>query len=247
MLKSGFNTYGIKIGVLGLEVYFPKLPGHIKNAETFGFPVSYKIIKGATPHRVVEKGDRSLLEPFIKAAREFESEGIEAITSSCGFLALFQRELAGAVNIPVFTSSLLQVPMVRRMIGDIKKVGVLTANKVSLTQEHFNAVGINISEVNVVGMENKDEFARVILKNETTELNVDKLRDEVLSAAQELIRGTDKIGAIVLECTDLPPFKNDIKKITELPIFDIVTLTKMVYESLSFVSGLYNGNLERDI
>jgi len=87
--------------------------------------------------------------------------------------------------------------------------------------------------VSVVGMDSKEEFTRVILKNETTVLNIDKLRDEVLSATKELINGPDNIGAIVLECTDLPPFRNDIKKLTGLPIFDIVTLTNMVYESLA--------------
>jgi len=143
MLRPKFNTYGIKIGILGLETYYVKLPGHIKNAETFDFPVSYKIIKGSTIKRIVEMGDTSLLGPFIEAAKEFEREGIEAITGSCGFLCLFQRELADAVNIPVFTSSLLQVPMAIRMIGNGKKVGILTASKPSLTQKHFDAVGID--------------------------------------------------------------------------------------------------------
>jgi hypothetical protein len=112
ILEGGANIYGIPIGVLSLESYFAKPPGHIKNASTFDFPVTFKVVKGATTKKVVDYGDRSLLEPFIAAARELESEGVEAITGSCGFLALFQREIADAVNIPVFLSSLIQVPMV---------------------------------------------------------------------------------------------------------------------------------------
>ena len=135
MLKTGFNIYGIIIGILGLESYYPKLPGHIKNASTFEFPVRYKIVKGATPERIVELADMSLLEPFIKAAKDLEREGIEAITTSCGFLSLFQKEMAEAVNIPVFTSSLIQVPMIGKILGKHKRVGIITASKSSLSSK----------------------------------------------------------------------------------------------------------------
>ncbi len=37
-------------------------------------------------------------------AKEVEKEGVRAITTSCGFNAIFQEALANAVNIPVFTS-----------------------------------------------------------------------------------------------------------------------------------------------
>lgn len=238
MLRTGFNIYGIKIGILCLESYYSKLPGHIKNASTFEFPVRYKIVKSATPERIVELADMSLLEPFIEAAKELEREGIEAITTSCGFLCLFQKEIADAVNIPVFASSLIQVPMLSKMLGEHKKVGIITASKSSLTSKHFNAVGIDPSLIRVVGMDGKEEFNKVIIKRETTVLNVDKLGDEILSVAKELIESSDNLGAIVLECTDLSPFINDIRDITRLPIFDIVTLTKMVYDSLFLPKNL---------
>lgn len=238
MLRTGFNIYGIKIGILCLESYYSKLPGHIKNASTFEFPVRYKIVKGATPERIIELADMSLLEPFIEAARELEKEGIEAITTSCGFLCLFQKEIAEAVNIPVFTSSLIQVPMLSKMLGKHKKVGIITASKSLLTSKHFTAAGIDPSSVRVVGMDGKEEFNKIIMKRETTVLNVDKLRDEVLAVVKELIEGPDDLGAIVLECTDLSPFLNDIRAITRLPIFDIVTLTKVVYNSLPLAKNL---------
>lgn len=238
MLRTGFNIYGIKIGILCLESYYSKLPGHIKNAATFEFPIRYKIVKSATPERIVELADMSLLEPFIEAAKELEREGIEAITTSCGFLCLFQREIADAVSIPVFASSLIQVPMLSKMLGKHRKVGVITASKSSLTSKHFNAVGIDPSSVHVVGMDGKEEFNKVIIKRKTTVLNVDRLRDEVLSVVKELMEGPDDLGAVVLECTDLSPFINDIRDITRLPIFDIVTLTKMVYDSLFLPENL---------
>jgi hypothetical protein len=40
-----------------------------------------------------------------------------------------------------------------------------------------------------------------------------------------------KTGAIVLECTDLPPFADAIHKETNLAVFDIVMLIRMVQEA----------------
>jgi len=107
---GGKNIFGHSIGILMLESRFPRIPGDVGNATTWDFPVLYKVVKNATPYAVVRKGDRRLLPSFIKGAKELEKEGVRAITTTCGFLAMFQQEIAAAVNIPVFTSSLMQVP-----------------------------------------------------------------------------------------------------------------------------------------
>ncbi len=102
MVKAigGKNLYGYSIGILVLETKFPRIPGDMANATTWDFPVLYKIIKKAAPDQVVRKGAKGLLERFIKGAQELEREGVRAITTNCGFLALFQNELAASVNIP---------------------------------------------------------------------------------------------------------------------------------------------------
>ena len=104
------------IGVLCLDTSFTKIPGHVRNTSTFGFPVVYQVVRGATPERVVTQGDPRLLDPFIAAAKELQTQGVAAITGACGFLVLFQRELADAVDIPLYSSSLIQLPMVARML-----------------------------------------------------------------------------------------------------------------------------------
>ena len=116
IVKGGRTNYGEPIGILMLDTKFPRIFGDIGNAETFSFPVRYKRVVGATPQRVVKEADPSLIEPFIEAAKELEQKGVSAITTSCGFLAIFQDYLADAVDIPVFTSSLIQVPLVYRML-----------------------------------------------------------------------------------------------------------------------------------
>ncbi|MGB9440133.1 MAG: aspartate/glutamate racemase family protein [Desulfobacterales bacterium] len=232
ILKGGANIYGIPIGVLSLESYFAKPPGHVKNAGTFGFPVTFKVVKGATTKKLVDHADRSLLEPFIAAAQELESEGVEAITGSCGFLVLFQREIADAVNIPVFLSSLIQVPMVYRMLKQNQKVGILTAKKDSLTQQHLRAVGAEDIPVCIAGMDDQEEFCDVIIDYKRIALDFGKLEKELLSVAKGLVGQHPDIGAIVLECTDMSYFAPLIQQTVKLPVFDIITLTNMVYQAV---------------
>jgi hypothetical protein len=221
------------IGVLCLETAFTKIPGHIRNTTTFDFPVVYKVVKGATPDRVVTQGDPRLLEPFMDAARELEAEGVAAITGACGFLVLFQKQLADAVNVPLFASSLIQLPMVHRMIRSDQKVGLLVAKKQSLTRRHLEAIGGADIPVCIAGLDDAPEFREVMLEGRRVELDADRLEGEVMSAIEVLALENPDMGALVIECTDLPPFAHAIQKRLGLPVFDIVTLTNMVYSTLT--------------
>lgn len=221
------------IGVLCLETSFTKLPGHIRNPATFDFPVIYKVVEGATPERVVSQADPRLLDPFIGAARELEAQGVAAIAGACGFLALFQRQLAGSVGIPLYASSLIQLPMVYRMLRPDRKVGLLVASKDSLTPRHLAAIGGESVPVCIAGMAEQPEFREVMLEGRRIELDADRLRREVLSEADQLARDNPDMGALIIECTDLVPFAHAIQARAGVPVFDIVTLTQMVHRSLT--------------
>jgi hypothetical protein len=224
---------GAAIGVLCLDTSFTKIPGHIRNRSTFSFPVDYEVIPGATAQRVVTQADPALIEPFITAARALEARGVAAITGACGFLALFQRELADSVAVPLYASSLLQLPMVHRMIRSDQTVGLIVAQQRSLTRRHLAGVGAESVPVCVAGMEEQPEFREVMLEARRDELDAARLCDEVLTVAGQLIRTGPDIGAILLECTDLAPFAYAIGEQTGLAVFDIVTLTELVHHSLT--------------
>ncbi|NPV69086.1 MAG: aspartate/glutamate racemase family protein [Firmicutes bacterium] len=233
-MKGGFNTYEIPIGILMLHTMFPRVRGDIGNAATFPFPVRYRTVRGASPDRVVlGRTDPALLAPFIAAARELESEGVKAITTSCGFLAIFQEELAASVSIPVFASSLMQVPVVARTLNGRQKVGVLTANKSGLTEDHFRGAGWSTSEIPVIveGLEDKPEFMKTHVGN-GMEADFGIIRDEVVGRALEMVERHPEIGAFVFECTNLPPYSRDVALVTGRPVYDIVTLTHMVYTAV---------------
>jgi Asp/Glu/hydantoin racemase len=221
-----------EIGVLCLDTAFTKIPGHIRNPVTFDFPVRYQVVSGATAERVVSRADPTLLDPFVEAARKLEAEGVAAITGACGFLVLFQQQLADAVGVPLYASSLIQLPMVSRMVRAGQRVGVLVAKRSALTPRHLAAVGAESVPVSVAGMEDQPEFREVMLEARRVTLDVDRLEREVLTVVERLDPG---IGAVVIECTDLVPFAHAIQARLGVPVFDIVTLTEMVYRGLTRV------------
>ena len=230
MLKAngGKNIFGFSIGILMLESKFPRIPGDMGNATTWNFPVLYKVVKDASPDAVVRKGDRNLLELFITAAKELEKEGVRAITTNCGFLAMFHNEMASAVNVPVFTSSLMQVPLVYAMLKPTQRVGIITINSKSLSQKHLGAVGVDKVPHVILGTEDEEEFTRAILDNEM-ELDVEKSKADLVKVADRLVSDNPDVGAIVLECTNMMPYAAAIQETVGLPVFDIYTLVQMVH------------------
>ncbi len=232
-VRGGKNLYGIPIGILMLDTVFPRIPGDIGYAATFPFPVLYHRVRNASPTRVVREGDPALLEGFIERARALEASGVLAITTGCGFLVLFQRQLAEAVRIPVFSSPLLMVPLVSRSLGPDRVVGILTVDSGSLGPRHLAAAGIS-EEVPIViaGLEKGRAFTPVLLDNEL-ELDVDAARQEHVDVARDLVERRPEVGAIMLECANMPPYAAAIREATGRPVFDITTLIRMVHASLT--------------
>lgn len=228
---GGQNVYGYDIGILMLDSTFPRIKGDIGNAKTWDFPVLYEKVEGGTPHKVVLELTLKDIQPFIEAARKLERAGVRAITTSCGFLALFQKELSDCVNIPVFTSSLLFVPMLSRVLGSHQKVGIMTANSKTLSERHLKAVGIYDLPYTIAGLEEGDVFTNFTVQNRDS-VNVEDCRKELVAAARELTKEGD-IGAIVLECTNMSPFAKDIQEAAGVPVFDIVLLVNMFYRSVN--------------
>ena len=232
-VKGGQNFFGFSVGILMLDTQFPRIPGDMGNAATFDFPVLYHRVRGASPDRVVRHGQQELLPAFIEGAQALEREGVRAVTTNCGFLAKFQAEVAASVSIPVFTSSLMLVPLVHRMLPPGKAVGILTVDASSLRPEHFTGAGIGKDIQTVVsGMETEKEFTRVLLDDQL-ELDVEAARQEHLTVARRMLEAHPEIGAIVLECTNMPPYRADIQAATGLPVFDITTLVRMVHDAVS--------------
>jgi len=240
MIKGWFKNmkkypiYGNAVGIVMQEDTIIRFPGDVGNATTFGFPVRYKVVKGIDPE-ILKSPSEALkyMKYFVDAAQELEMEGAKAIIGGCGFQSIYQTGMSQALDIPVFTSSLIQVPMVYCSLKKGKQIGIITANSQCLTEEYFRAVGWTSESIPVkkVGLEMLNpSFSSIIGSNE--DLTRKDREKAIVDLTTKFIQNNPDIGAIVLECTNLPPFSFAIQRAVKLPIFDIVTLVNLVYSSV---------------
>jgi Asp/Glu/hydantoin racemase len=228
---GGKAIYGAAVGILMLEARFPRIVGDMGNALSWPFPVHYKIVRGASPDRVVRRNAEGLLDDFIAAARELVADGVDGITTNCGFLSLFQEELADAVGVPVATSSLMQVAQVNRLLPKGRRAGILTISSSTLTPLHLEKAGVPTGTP-VGSTEGGREFTRAILGNEMT-LDVEAARADNVAAALQLQADNPDLGALVLECTNMVPYAADIRAATGLPVFSIASFVTWFQSGLA--------------
>src|SRR5271166_214676 len=228
---GGKAVYGAPLGILMLEARFPRIPGDMGNAGTWPFPVLYRVVRGASPERVVLRQAEGLLEAFLDAAAELVDQGAEAITTNCGFLAIFQRELAAHVRVPVATSALIQVPWVQTLLPPGQRVGVITVSSGSLTARHLAGASVP-DDTPIVGTEGGREFFRVLIRGEAQDLDVALAEADILDAGRRLVAAHPSVGAIVLECTNMPPYARALRDALGLPVFDIYSLISWFHAGL---------------
>ena len=229
-----------KIGILCWEIgHVPQglmqlesLVGNSTNLASYNYPVRLHPVRGANVHTVLENPSREVLAQMIADAKAMAADGVKAITTSCGFNAIFQEELASALNIPVFTSSLLQVPIVQRMLGPQAEVCIVTANAGALRPEHLSAAGIQrTTGLHIVGLEQCTEWRRMFDEPEK-DVDLALIEKEILSTCLAAQAAHPALRAFVLECTDLPPFSAAIRQQTGLPVFDFITMANYLEAAL---------------
>ncbi len=229
--RGGKAIYGAPLGILMLEARFPRIPGDMGNGATWPFPVLYRVVRGATPEKVVLGGAAGLLPDFIEAAQELVRLGAEAITTNCGFLSLFQRELAAAAGVPVATSALIQVPWVQATLPPGKRVGIVTVSASTLSPAHLEAAGVPL-DTPLIGTESGREFFRVLIKAEKEDMDVELAERDVVEAGKELVARHPDVGAIVLECTNMPPYAAVLQTEVGLPVYDVYSMITWFHAGL---------------
>jgi Asp/Glu/Hydantoin racemase len=229
--RGGKALYGAPLGILMLEARFPRIPGDMGNGTTWPFPVLYRVVSGATPEKVVLKGAAGLLPDFIDAAKDLVRLGAEAITTNCGFLSLFQKEIATSVGVPVATSSLMQVPWVQATLPPGKRVGLVTVSGSTLSPAHLEGAGVPL-DTPLVGTEGGKEFFRVLIKAEKDDMDVSQAERDVVEAGKQLVARHPEVGAIVLECTNMPPYAAALQAEVGLPVYDIYSMITWFHAGL---------------
>jgi hypothetical protein len=231
IMPKGQVIAGYAIGIIHLEVWYPLLPGNVVNATTYNFPVRYKALVGGTQERI-HGAAPSIGDSIIKAGRELEQEGVRAIAGACGYLGNYQRQVAAALNVPVFLSSLLQVPMIHHSLRPGQRIGVLCADGPALTSRLLEACGVTPDmPIAVLGLEDRPEFSNITYSK--GEFSFAQIQQEVVDAARQLVEEYKDIGAILLECSDMPPFASAVQAAVKLPVFDFVTMINWIHQAVA--------------
>ena len=228
-INEGSLGTGEAVGVIVLNSLIPCPPGHITNPWTFDFPVRYLQVDEAGLDEVVNKGDQSIVEAIIRGAKQLETDGCRAIMADCGYFGNYQKQIAASVDIPVYMSSVIQATWIAIALKPDQKIGIICANKDGITDQMFEACGVGEevrSRCIVRGAGGKPEFARLLA--DVGELDFAKIKNEVVDIAVEMTEENPDIGAILLECTDIPPYSYAIQAATNLPVYDATTMLKYI-------------------
>lgn len=221
-------TSGHAIGVIAVDLKYPKLPGNVVNATTFDFPVLYKKVEFEI--ELLFQGAAELEEIVVAAARELEAEGVRAIVGACGYFAHFQDKVADAVNVPVFLSSLCQLPLIKLGLKHDQKIAVFAASADDIDDAVLARVGSKLDDIILQDVGSMESFAPI--RWGKTELDNGKLTDDLAVLAQKVSAEHPEVAAILLECSDLPPYAYAMQASTGLPVYDFITLIKWAHSAV---------------
>ncbi|MEA3230298.1 MAG: aspartate/glutamate racemase family protein [Thermodesulfobacteriota bacterium] len=236
--RQGQVSAGEAIGILLLDTCVPFIPGDVANATTYSFPVRFQKVEGFTVARALDK-DTTVFDDLLIAAKSLVQQGVRAITGDCGFMGIHQRKLAQALDVPVFLSSLIQIPFISCLIGPDAKMGVITADSKSLNVDLLTAVEVSAtSNIVIAGLEDQPNFYRFAIE-EIGVLDTEAVKTEIVSVARQLVADHRKVRAILLECSLIPPYGVAIQAAVNLPVFDYITMINFVFSAV--VKQKYNG------
>ncbi len=227
-MKKGQNYAGYSVGILHIDdVYYPLVPGNVVNAYTYDFPVRMMAVPDLDVPGLLS-GDPNFSKPIIDAAKKLQSEGIRAVSGACGFFGHFQKQVAEALDIPVGLSSMVQINWIKSVMKPGKRIGVLTADASSLTEPLLKNCGIeDPSNLIVKDLRHGPQFSAILEGRGSFDNGV--VKNEVVSAALEVVENNADVGAILLECSDMPPYASYIQREVGLPVFDFITLIRWLH------------------
>lgn len=227
LVKGGFSTYGHTVGVIMFKGMAPRIAGDLGHADTLDVKVEYEIVHDVGFMDLVEENEDAK-NALIAAAKRLEKKGVKAITGDCGLLSRYQKELASELEVPFFSSSLLLVPLVWTLQGRQGEIGIVTGHSRYLKREHLSGADIPESIPLVIcGMEVAEEFRRVVIEGAPI-LDTERMEQGLVNVCSHMLGQNPDVRSIVLECSNLPTYAHKLSEAFEIPVYDVVSLTKMI-------------------
>jgi hypothetical protein len=217
-----------------LEGKMAEVPGCMASPATFPYPVLRRVVAGSRPPRSAEEA-AAMLPRYREAGRDLAELGIAVLTENCnGRVVLLQRHLAAAAAVPVVTSALLLVPTVARLLPG-RRIGILAFDPGDLGAWHYRACGFGPEEVPlaVAGVAHCASWRTFLATKEAPPELAAALAADLVAVARELLAAHPDLGALVAECTLLPPFTQAVRDAHGLPVFDVLSLLDLAMSGCS--------------
>ena len=174
---------------------------------------------------------------YKDAIKYLEAEGVSGITGDCGFMMYFQPLARTLTKLPVYKSSLCQLPAVTCCYGQTEKIAIFTANGKSLAPMRDlirDECGVDTEQERyiIVGCEDIPHFGEEVAAGD--KVDTDLATPGMVQKALEVQKANPEIRAFLFECTELPQFSDAVRAATGLPVYDSITMSD------SFMSGVMN-------
>lgn len=221
--RPGAESYGHAAGILLLDERAPFIPGDLRNAATFRYPVLYRTVPGLTA-AACASGDPAVAAKVIDAARWLEAHGVRLIAGDCAAMLAFQDAVRAAVRVPVALSSLLQLPSIARGLEQSRAILIVAAERSHLAPELLARDDLRVANPLILrGMQEGAEFRAAVLERKGT-LDSERVSDEIVRLAEAALAAHPEIGAVLLESARLPPYARAVQRATGLPVYDFVSM-----------------------
>ena len=218
---------GHAVGILELDCLLPFIPGDVDNASTYRYPVLYRMVPNLSTAACLS-GAPQLASAVADGAAELEALGVRVISSDCGFMLQFQNEVRSRVGIPAAMSSMLQLAVIAQMLAPSRPIGVLTADSSNLTHGFLETAGLAIPNPLLIrGMQHCPEFKTAVF-DEKGSIDPELVTREIIAEAMSILEERPDTGAILLECSMMPPYAKAVQDAVGIPVFDFITLIDLM-------------------
>ena len=221
------------LGIIMLDTRFPRPVGDVGNSNSHHFPMIAERVPGAYATEIVglrsEQEIKSRAQAFMAAGRRLVARGAQVVGTSCGFLTPLQAVMAQELPVPVALSALLQVPLLETVLGR-GRVGILTFDAATLSPAHLAAAGVR-DETPMLGLPKRSTLRAAILTGAPL-IDQEAATDELVFIGKQLVRRNPQLRALVLECTNMPPYRSALRRATGLPVYDVNTLLDLTLQGM---------------
>lgn len=232
-IPKGQIMSGYTIGILLQDVHYPIIPGNVANACSYDFPVRMEIVREADQSRV-HTADATLVPSIIDACDSLVKQGVRAIVGGCGYFGNFQQTVSDAVDVPVYLSSIIQLPWISAGLKKDDEIGILCADIDNISDHIFEQCGVPrslLKRCHIAGAGNLPEFSALLERRGSFDNSL--IEDELVKLSACLLEDHPGIRALLLECSDMPPYSHAIQRAVRLPVYDFMTMIDYVHKAVA--------------